>query len=141
MILPDVNVLLSAYNADSPDFSKCRAWLDAIVTGPAAYGMSPQVLSSVVRIATNRRVFPMGHPTEKVLEFCNGLLSAPNCHVILPGPRHWQIFCALCVQADAKGDLVSDAWFAALAIEHGCEWVTLDRDFARFPKLRWRTPF
>jgi toxin-antitoxin system PIN domain toxin len=141
MILPDVNLLLYAYDGDSPQYPRCRAWVEAVISGSAAYGMSPQVLSSVVRIATSRRAFPAGHPTAKVLDYCNGLLSAPNCHVILPGLRHWPIFCDLCQDADAKGDLVSDAWFAALAIEHGCEWITLDRDFARFPKLRWSTPY
>jgi predicted nucleic acid-binding protein len=60
--------------------------------------------------------------------------------VIQPGERHWQIFNRLCIEADARGNLVPDAWFAALAIESGCEWITLDHDFARFPGLKWRVP-
>ncbi len=75
------------------------------------------------------------------LLFSNTLLSRPNCHKILPGERQWDIFTDLCRKVDAKGNLVQDAWFAALAIEHGCEWITFDRDYARFPGLRWRTPF
>ena len=58
-----------------------------------------------------------------------------------PTDRHWPIFESLCEDGDARGNLVQDAWFAALAIEWGCEWVTLDRDFARFPGLLWRLPF
>jgi uncharacterized protein len=46
----------------------------------------------------------------------------------------------LCKKAAVSGNLVQDAWLAALAIESGCEWITFDRDFARFPGLRWRIP-
>lgn len=143
MILPDVNVLIHAYNSDSPQHKACRDWLDLVVNGDGPYGMSPQVLSSVVRIATNPRVFPGSsrHPVSRVLEYCEALLAPEPCQVVFPGPRHWPIFSRLCLECDVRGDLVSDAWFAALAIEHACEWVTLDRDFARFRELRWRTPF
>ena len=141
MILPDVNVMIYAFDADRPRYNELRPWLEAVLHGDSPFGMSPQVLSSAVRILTNPRVFSNPHPLAKVLDYCNEVFSAPNCHVILPGLRHWQIFSDLCTQADAKGPLIYDAWFAALAIEHGCEWITLDRDFARFPKLRWTAPF
>jgi len=141
MILPDVNILIYAYNLDSPDHARCREWLDSVVNSGMMYGMSPQVLSSVLRILTNRRAFRHPQPLERVLAYCNALLSGRHCQIVLPGARHWQIFCDLCRETKAKGDLIPDAWFAALAIESGCEWVTLDRDFARFDKLRWRTPF
>lgn len=57
-----------------------------------------------------------------------------------PGERHWSIFTGLCRAANIRGAMVTDAWLAALAIEHGCEWISLDRDFRRFPGLRWRSP-
>jgi uncharacterized protein len=141
MILPDVNVLMHAFRPESPQHAVYRDWLESVVNGTAAYGMSPQVLSSVARIVTNPRA--LGHPQrlEKVLEFGDALLCQPNCQIIHPGPRHWDIFRSLCLHAHAAGDLVPDAWFAALAIESGCEWITLDRDYARFEGLRWRTPF
>jgi hypothetical protein len=60
--------------------------------------------------------------------------------LIQPGERHWDIFKRICTEADARGNLAPDAWFAALAIESGCEWITLDRDYARFPGLQWRVP-
>jgi toxin-antitoxin system PIN domain toxin len=118
-----------------------RRWLDSVINGDAAYGMSPQVLSSVLRILTNPRAFHNPQPADKVLAFANLLLDRPNCKIILPGPRHWEIFCRLCRQTNARGDLVPDAWFAALAIESGCEWITLDRDFRRFDGLRSRAPW
>lgn len=61
--------------------------------------------------------------------------------IVQPGPHHWRIFCDLCRRTHTSGNLVQDTWFAALAIESGCEWITLDRDYARFDELRWRTPF
>lgn len=68
-----------------------------------------------------------------VFEFSQVLLEQPNATVIAPGERHWDIFERLCRESKATGNLVQDAWFAALAVESGCEWITLDRDYARFP--------
>ena len=61
--------------------------------------------------------------------------------MITPGRRHFTIFEDLCRRAAATGNLIQDAWFAALAVEAGCEWITTDGDYARFPGLRWRRPF
>jgi predicted nucleic acid-binding protein len=69
------------------------------------------------------------------------LPEQPHCTVFQPGPRHFSIFEDLCRRAGVSGNLVQDAWFAALAVESGCEWITTDGDFARFPGLRWRRPF
>jgi hypothetical protein len=68
------------------------------------------------------------------------LRGCSNRVAVSPGSDQWRIFRRLCGAAGAKGNLVPDAWFAALAIERGCEWITTDRDFARFPGLRWRHP-
>ena len=140
MILPDVNVLIYAYRPDSPDHLRFRAWLDGIVNGSAAYGISPQVLASVVRVCTNPRIFSQPDPVHDVFQFARVVLEQPNATVLVPGERHWSIFETLCAQAKASGNLVQDAWFAALAIESGCEWITTDRDYARFPGLSWRSP-
>jgi toxin-antitoxin system PIN domain toxin len=141
VILPDVNVLLSAFRPDAPTHSASRQWLDAVVNGPAPFGMSPQVLASVVRIATHPRIYAHPDRLEDVLHFANVLLEHPHCQVIEPGPRHWGIFASRCRAAGARGNLVQDAWLAALAIESGCEWITMDRDYARFEGLSWRAPF
>jgi toxin-antitoxin system PIN domain toxin len=140
MTLPDANILIGAFRRDATSHAVCRQWLEQTVNGPMAYGMSPQVLASVVRIVTNPRVFLRPDSVESALEFCNAILDQPHCQVIQPGPRHWTIFQDLCRTARASGNLVQDAWLAALAIESGCEWITLDGDFARFEPLRWREP-
>ena len=140
MVLPDVNVLVHAFRADSNDHVQCRSWLDDVVNGDARYGMSPHVLSGVMRIVTHPKVFARPSDLEETIQFCDLLLSQPHCLLIRPGERHWSIFTRLCNEADARGNLVPDAWFAALAIESGCEWITLDRDYARFSGLTWTLP-
>ena len=140
MILPDVNVLIEAFRPEANHHRRCHQWLQAIVNGPAAYGISPQVLSSLVRIVTNPKLAVIPDPIERAFAFCDTLLSPLHCQIVQPGPRHWSIFQDLCRSGNAGGNLVQDAWLAALAIESGCEWITLDRDFARFPGLRWREP-
>jgi uncharacterized protein len=140
MILPDVNVLVHAFRSDSSHHMTCHHWLTGVVNGEARYGMSPQVLSGVVRISTHPRVFLEPSSLEEVLRFCDILLGQPHCVIVQPGERHWEIFTRLCIQGDARGNLVPDAWFAALVVESGSQWITLDRDYARFPQLRWSLP-
>ena len=140
MILPDVNVLVHAFRADASDHPLCRSWLTDVINGESRYGMSPQVLSAVVRVTTHPKVFKRPSPLAEVLHFGEVLLQQPHCAVIQPGDGHWEIFTRLCRDGDARGNLVPDAWFAAMAIEAGCEWISLDHDYARFPGLRWRLP-
>lgn len=141
MILPDVNVLIYAFREDAKDHERYKSWLETVVNGPAAYGISPQVLASVVRICTHPRIFVRPDESGAVLDYCRLLLEQPNATVITPGERHWHLFERLCEDANARGNLVQDAWFAALAIEAGCDWITTDRDYARFADLRWRAPW
>jgi len=140
MTLADVDVLIHAFRSDSSDHERCRLWLQKCVDGDSSFGVSPQVLTGVVRVTTHPRIFVQPSPLEEVLEFCGALLEMPHRVIIQPGERHWKVFGELCRRADVRGRLVPDAWFAALAIESGCEWITLDRDYARFPKLKWSLP-
>lgn len=141
MILPDVNVLLYAFRSDSADHGRYRAWLESVVNGPEAYGVSPQVLAALVRVTTHPKIFSRPSRLEDAFAFNRTLLSQPNATLVNPAERHWGIFEALCRQAAAAGNLVQDAWFAALAIEAGCEWISTDRDYARFEGLAWRAPW
>lgn len=103
-------------------------------------GVAELVLSALVRIATHPQIFREPSTTEQAFAFAEAVRSRPNAVIVAPGPRHWHIFRDLCVRAKAKGNLVTDAYFAALAIEWGCEWITTGGDYARFPGLRWRRP-
>lgn len=140
MVLPDVNVLVYAHREDTEHHAACRAWLEGVVNGDEAYGISELVLSGFVRVATHPKVFTRPSPLADALGFTEQLRARPNCVPVAPGRRHWDIFRTLCADAGAKGNLVPDAYLAAMAVEAGCEWITTDRDFSRFKGLRWRSP-
>jgi len=141
VILPDVNVLLYAFRQDSPRHADYHRWLERIVNADSPYGIAPQALASVIRISTHPRIYVQPSRTEDAVAFCQALMEPDTCFLVEPGHRHWSIFVKLCQDTQATGNLVQDAWFAALAIESGCEWVTTDRDYSRFPSIQWRTPF
>jgi toxin-antitoxin system PIN domain toxin len=140
MRLPDVNVLVYAFRADAPGHAAHRAWVEGLVSSNEAYAVSDHVLAGFMRVVTHPRVFHPAAPITEALAFANAFRDRPNAVPVAPGPRHWGIFTGLCRDAAARGNLVPDAWLAALAIEWGCEFVTTDRDYARFPGLRWRHP-
>jgi len=137
MLLVDVNVLVYAHRADTHDHEHYRAWFEDVVNSEAAFGMSDLVLAAFVRVTTHPRIFD---PPTEIDVAVDAIRGRTNCVTIDAGPRHWDIFTRLCREAGVKGGLVSDAYFAALAIESGSEWITTDRDYARFPGLRWRHP-
>ena len=140
MILLDVNVLVNAHRKDAPHHAPLRAWLEDLINGDQAYGIADVVLSGFLRIVTHTAIFNPPSSMSDALDFCKELRDQPHCIHISPGPRHWEIFTGLCRESGVKGNLVPDAYLAALAIESGSEWITTDRDYSRFPKLRWRQP-
>jgi toxin-antitoxin system PIN domain toxin len=140
VILPDVNVLVYAYRADALEHTRYRSWFEREIGSDAAFGLSELVLSSFVRVVTHPRVFVTPTPVEDALVFADALRGQPNCVVVSPGPRHWEIFTRLCRESSVRGNLVPDTYLAALALESGSEWITTDRDYARFAGLRWRHP-
>lgn len=140
MVLVDVNVLVYAHRKDAPRHERYRDWLVRVLNDDAAYGMSDLVLSGFLRVITHPRVFRDPTPIDAALAFAAEVRTRPNCVPVSPGPRHWEIFTRLCTTAGARGNLIADAYLAALAIESGTEWITTDRDYARFPGLKWRHP-
>lgn len=140
MLLFDVNVLVYAHRADAPGHDRYRAWFSEVIRSDSAYGTSDAVLASFLRIVTHPRVFRDPTPLDAALAFATEVRDRANCIAISPGDRHWEIVARLCRAAGVRGSLVPDAYLAALAIESGSEWITTDRDYARFPGLRWRHP-
>lgn len=129
-----------AFREDAPDHTRYREWLATSVEAEAPFGVADVVLGGFLRIVTHPGVFRPPTPTARALEFAGALRSQPNAVTVGPGRRHREIFTRLCVDADVKGNLVPDAYLAALAIESGSDWVTTDRDYGRFRGLRWRHP-
>jgi toxin-antitoxin system PIN domain toxin len=140
MRLFDVNVLVYAYREDAPGHRDFKRWLDGAVGADEAYAVSDQVLSGFLRVVTHPRVFHPPTPLEEALAFADAFRGQPNAVPVVPDVRHWDLFTRLCRDAGARGNLIPDAWLAAIAIESGCEFITTDRDYARFAGLRWRHP-
>jgi len=140
VVLPDVNVLVYAHRDDADGHADYREWLERVINGDEAYGISELVLSGFIRIVTHPRVFRSPTAVAEALAFAEQVRAQPNCVRVEPGVRHWQIFDRLCRESGARGNLVPDAYLAAMAIESGCEWITTDRDYSRFDGLRWRHP-
>jgi uncharacterized protein len=140
LILPDVNILIYAHRPESPDHAEYGAWLTRITEGDEPFACSELVLSAFVRVVTFSKAFRTPTPVDAAFSFISPILASPSCTIVRPGDRHFSIFEGLCRASNARGKLVADAYHAALAIEHGCEFVTTDIDFARFPGLRWSHP-
>ncbi len=140
MDLIDVNVLVYAYRQESPDHDAHQQWLENVINGDQGYGVSDHVLSGFLRVVTHPSIFDPPSDLQDALEFVAQVRDQPNAVSIQPGPRHWEIFTRLCQESGARGNLIPDAFLAALAIESGGELVTTDRDYRRFNGLKWRHP-
>jgi toxin-antitoxin system PIN domain toxin len=138
VILCDVNVLLSAAIEGTPHHRVCREALHSLLAGPEPHAVSELVLAAVVRIGTNPKIWKPVVSTDDAFAFVNSLRTHRRATVITPGPRHWRIFEDLVSSLGITGSDTTDAYFAALAQEHACEWWTTDKGFARFPGLRYR---
>jgi toxin-antitoxin system PIN domain toxin len=136
VILVDANVLLYAYNASDPRHAQARTWLEGAVAGPTPIRLAWVTVLAFVRIGTNPRVFAQPMSLAEATATVSRWLAQPNLGLVEPTGRHWEILERLLVVGQARGDLVTDAHLAALALEHGAAVCTTDRDFARFPGLR-----
>ncbi len=140
MILFDVNVLIYAHREDAERHDEYRQWLERTLGDAVPCAVSDLILSGCLRILTHPKVFVPPTPLAIALDYVQQVREHPNVTVLSPGRRHWALFTELCGKSSVRGNLISDAYHAALAIEHGCEWISTDRDFARFRGLRWRHP-
>lgn len=132
MRMPDVNVLIYAHRADDPAHVFYRRWLEQLAAGPEPFALSLEVAAAFVRIVTHPR-YPGGPtPMLQALTVIDALRQTPGCRLLAPGDRHWELFRRLCESTPVSGKRVGDARHAALAIEHGCTWVTRDTDFHAF---------
>ncbi len=140
MLLPDINLLVYAYDADAPHHKDARAWLEDTLSGTHPVGMPWLVVLGFIRIMTHRRILrkPMT-VTESVKAVCTWL-EHPMVEIVTPGERHAEILFDLLTHLGTAGNLTTDAHLAALAIEYDAELVSADADFSRFPGLRWFNP-
>lgn len=140
MILVDANLLLYAHHERAAQHRLARTWLEAALSGTELVRFPGSTLWAFLRIATNPRVFERPFSAAEAGSVVSSLLAQPIAAVLEPGERYWEILQDLMQQGQVAGPLVMDAAIAALAIEHGATLHTTDRDFARFPGLKWRNP-
>ncbi len=136
MRTPDVNVLLYAVNGDSPQHDAARSWIETSFARPAGIAFTWPALLGFLRLATRSGIFARPLDVEAALGVVDAWLEHPRAHLIAPTTRHAAVLSGLLLGAGVGGNLVSDAHLAALAIEHGAELGTFDRDFQRFAGLR-----
>ena len=140
MILVDVNLLLYAANPHYAEHGVARAWWESQLNGTEPVGLTWQTLSSFIRIGTNPRIFRQPLARDIALQFVDEWVALPVVRVLEPASQHWQTFRKLILDVRPDPNLVTDAYLAAIAINHGCELVSADEDFSVFPGLRWRNP-
>ena len=132
MILPDVNVLIYAFRPDAQQHAVGKAWLDDVILGEARFGISRLALAAVVRITTNVRSYPAASSHEDAFGFVRTSSASPTARSSSRASATGTSSGGSAPRPTRAGRASADAWFAALAIEWGCEWITLDRDYSRF---------
>lgn len=140
MILIDANLLLYAHNTEALQYEAARQWLTAALSRPEPIRLAWTSMLAFLRLSTDIRVFPQPKSMTEASAIVEEWLARPNIDILQPTERHWPILQDLLLVGQVRGPLVSDAHLAALAIEHGATLYTTDRDFARFPGLKWTNP-
>ena len=140
MIVVDANLLIYSYDTNSSHHKKSRAWVEKIFSDAEPVGLPWQTVSAFLRVMTNRRLPGSRLTVEQAAQIVEEWLAQPNVRMIVAGDEHWPLLKRMMVEGRASGPLVSDAELVALTVEYGGVLYTADRDFARFPKLRWVNP-
>ena len=140
MIVVDANLLIYSYDTDSAHHEKSRAWVEKIFSDVEPVGLPWQTVCAFLRVITNRRLPGSRLTVEQAALIVDEWLEQPNVRIIVAGDEHWPLFKRMIVEGRASGPLISDAELVALTVEYGGVLYTADRDFARFPALRWKNP-
>ncbi|MGA7343652.1 MAG: TA system VapC family ribonuclease toxin [Terracidiphilus sp.] len=140
MIVLDANLLLYAYDSASAEHRKARSWLENVFSGQEPIGLPWQTISAFLRVHTNSRLPGDRFTTDEAVHEIDRWMELPQVRLLAPGERHWGLFRQMLLQGQVRGPLVTDAELAALTIEYVGVLYTNDRDFARFPGLRWVNP-
>ena len=140
MILPDLNLLLYAYNPHTPQHGAARGWWEQAMNGDELIGIPLEIAFGFVRIATHPRLGAARVPLINARQVVEGWMDLPQVRPLVPGAVHFNRVMELMTAAMAAGPVLSDAILAAYAIEHRATLFTNDSDFARFPGLIWQNP-
>lgn len=140
MKIPDLNLLIYAVDRQSAEHQRAGAWWSGVLSGSETVGLAWGVLLGFVRLTTNPRVFRSPLLAGEALDYVDRWLGVGVTTVIEPTARHAAVLRDLLARSGTGGNLVTDAHLAALAIEHGADLCSADRDFGRFAGLSWVNP-
>ena len=140
MTLLDANLLLYAYNDTAPQHAASVTWLENLLSTTELVGLPWVTLWAFLRISTNSRLWPNPKSPLEAFQIVRELLAQPRVRIVDPGPRHVNLLEMFVDESGAIGPKLSDAVLAAIALEHGAQLASTDRDFRRFPSLRWLNP-
>ncbi|MGA7568277.1 MAG: TA system VapC family ribonuclease toxin [Terriglobales bacterium] len=118
----------------------CALFTKRTFSDGTTVGLPRQTVATFLRIMTNPKVPGERFTPEEAVHLVDQWLDQPNVRLLTPGEDHWPPLRQTIVEGQAQGALISDAQLVALAIEYGGVLQTTDRDFARFPGLRWVNP-
>jgi toxin-antitoxin system PIN domain toxin len=130
--MPDVNILIYAHRREDPHHEFYKSWLQDLANGSEMFALSSLVATAFVRIVTHPSFRPYPTPLVQAVSVIDSLLSMPSCMLLEPDDNHWNLVRRICLETKSDGKLVGDAQHAAVALAHGCTWVTRDPDFDRF---------
>lgn len=140
MIVPDVNLLIHAYNRSSPVHEAARVWWESLMNGNAPVGLTWIAAAGFIRITTNPRILGHPLPATKACSHVRSWLARPVVSILQPGPRHAELMFGFLESLGTAGNLTTDAQLAAIAVEFQAELQSTDADFLRFPGLKWKNP-
>ena len=140
MIIPDINLLLYAYDDRAPYHGPSRRWWEDLINGAERVGVPWVVSTGFVRLITHPQVLARpASPTEAV-DYVFEWFRYPHVAPLDPGPDHMIRLRRNLAAAGVGANLVADAHIAAIAMEYQAEVHSNDTDFSRFPGLLWHNP-
>ena len=140
MKVVDLNLLLYAYNLGAIEHNQASSWLNELLVGSEAIGLSWVTILGFLRIASAPKILANPKDLGEAAEIVSDWLNRGNVTIVSPTERHWPVLSGFLPKHRVRGSLISDAHLAALAIEHGATLCTNDRDFLRFPGLKVEFP-
>ncbi len=140
MMLPDINVLIYAYDKGSQQHVACLEWLESALNGERPVCFSWHTIMGFMRILTTVRMVQNSFTAKEAMDIADEILQAPVSQILTPGTGHFAIFRQLVRASGITGARLSDAHLAALAIEHGATVVSTNRDFKLFDGLKLIDP-
>ena len=123
MIVPDINLLIYAYNVDAPASDAAQDWWKKLLSGTETVGVPWAVATGFVRIITNPRVMDSPLPLETAADRVQGWFDYDHVTPLNPGDRHLALFRRNLDVEGSGSNSVTDAH-----IPHGTERRAHPRD-------------